>query len=70
VAAVLGKASLLSRFRVVVKPLAKTAGPWRDTRDEAVEDAIDMGLAERDPVRDGQLFWHPLAAIEEDKDER
>lgn len=40
-------------FRYVVMPLKQQHGPWRETRKEAVDDAVDAGLAERMSIRRG-----------------
>jgi hypothetical protein len=53
-------------FRVTTIPLKQRNGPWRETREEAVADAIAMELAWTDEVRPGVVFWHPLAEIEEE----
>lgn len=47
-------------------PLRTPQARWRDTRAEAVEDAVAQGLAERDAEDAKRVWWHPLAEIEED----
>ena len=37
----------MSRFRIVTYPSLTPWTPWRDTREEAIEDAIAAELAER-----------------------
>ena len=39
-------------------------GPWRDTREQAIADAIRAGQAERGA--DGSLIWRDRARLEED----
>jgi hypothetical protein len=50
--------------RLILLPRRDPQAPWRDTRAEAVEDAVRLQLAERDEVEPGRVWWHPLAEIE------
>lgn len=56
----------LTRHRLVLLPLRQKVWPWRETRAEAVEDAIRSGYAERDEHDPKRIWWHPLVEIEED----
>ena len=59
----------MPRFRIITYPSGKPRTPWRDTRDEAIEDAIAAELAERDEDDPATLYWDLLALIEiEDED--
>ena len=53
------------KFRVITHPSGKPWGPWRDTRNEAIEDAIREGLADRDEDNPETIYFDPLAEIEE-----
>lgn len=45
-------------------PSGKPWTEWRDTREEAIEDAVACELAERDEQDLATLYWDALAAIE------
>ena len=53
------------KYRIITHPSGKPWGPWRDTRDEAIEDAISEGLADRDDDNPETIWWDPMAGIEE-----
>lgn len=44
-------------------PLRTPKGPWRDTRREALEDALEQGLGSRDEHSD-LIYLDELAEIE------
>lgn len=54
-------------YRVVILPKRLPQSEWRASREEAVEDAVDLGLAwqDKDDWDPDRLWWHPLAEIEE-----
>lgn len=54
----------MTQYRLVILPLRTPKGPWRDSRSEAVDDAIAQGLAERDEHDRQRVWWHPLAELE------
>jgi hypothetical protein len=39
----------MTRYRVVV--FGRPRGPWRDTREQAMKDAVAAGLASWDPTK-------------------
>lgn len=52
------------QFRIVTVPSGKPWTDWRDTKEQAVEDAIAVELAERDDDDPATIYWDPLAMIE------
>lgn len=52
------------RHRLIVLPRRAPEAPWRDSRREAVEDALRLGWAERDEHDRDRIWWHALADIE------
>lgn len=52
------------RFRLIVGQ--RREWPWRVTRAEAVQDALDAGMAKRDEHVAGRIWWDALAGIETD----
>jgi hypothetical protein len=56
------------RWRLVYGPKRIARGPWRKSREGAITDAIDRGLAVRDEYDADKLFWDPLAEIEEGRE--
>lgn len=57
----------MPRFRIIMQPKGEPITPWRDTRAEAVADAVGKRLAERDEHVEGRVWWHPLAEVEEER---
>jgi hypothetical protein len=52
-------------YRLILMPLRAPQAPWRETREEAVADAVALKLATPDEHVAKRLWWHPLAEIEE-----
>jgi hypothetical protein len=50
-----------------ILPAGLRHGPWRDSRDEAVEDAIAEGLASRDEHVPENVYFDELVVIEEER---
>ena len=42
-----------------------TAGPWRDSREQAEQDALAAGVAHRDDYPGAPLTWEIWAGVEE-----
>lgn len=55
----------MTRWRLIYGPKRNVRGPWRHSREQAVLDAIDQGLATRDEHNADRLWGDPLASIEE-----
>lgn len=55
----------MPRYRFTTLPTGARKGEWRDTRREAIEDAIEARMAERDE-HTGQVYMDPLVDIEEE----
>ena len=53
------------KYRVVTRPSGKAWSVWRDTREEALEDAVQCELAERDDNDPSSIWLDPLVEIEE-----
>jgi hypothetical protein len=54
----------MPKFRIVTVPSGKPWTDWRDTREEANNDAVAVELAERYETDPATLYWDALAAIE------
>jgi hypothetical protein len=53
------------QHRLIILPTRTPKAPWRDTRAEALADAIELGLASRDRYVEGRVYLDALAEIEE-----
>ena len=54
----------VTRYRWTIAPTRTRHGPWRETRDEAVQDAIAAGLASRDEHVPEKVFLDELVEVE------
>lgn len=57
----------MTRYRLTYRN--EPRGPWRDTRKEAWQDAVDAGLGAWDEHDTGQVYLEPFVEIERE-DER
>lgn len=44
-------------------------GPWRNSQNEAVEDAITAGQAVREGEDEARIHWRDSAGVEEENEE-
>jgi hypothetical protein len=45
-------------------PLRTPKGPWRDTRRQVLQDALEQGLGWRDEHETDRIYLHALAEVE------
>lgn len=53
------------RYRIITVPSGKAHSDWRDTREEAEEDAIRLSMADRDDADPAKVHLDPLVEIQE-----
>jgi hypothetical protein len=52
------------KYRWTILPLRRRHGPWRETRDEAVADALAEGLAHREDYPGAPVCLDELVEVE------
>lgn len=52
----------MSRYRFTYR--GQPVGPWRGTRREAAQDAVDVGEATQDEHQKDRIYLAPFAEIE------
>lgn len=57
----------MTRYRWIIAPTYTRYGPWRDTHEEALDDAIEAGLASRDEHDPDFVYLDELVVIEEER---
>jgi hypothetical protein len=53
-----------AKYRWTILPLRRRHGPWRETRDEAVADALAEGLAHREDYPGAPVCFDELVEVE------
>lgn len=54
----------MTRYRLVIARVRNPFGPWRESRREALRDALNQGFAWRDEHDSERVLLHPLAHIQ------
>ena len=59
----------MARYRIVTVPSGKAHSEWRSTKEAAIEDAIDLELADLDEDEPWRVYWDPVTAVEYEDDD-
>ena len=59
----------MARYRIITVPSGKAQSEWRSTKDAAIEDAINLELADLDEEEPWRVYWDPVTAVECEDDD-